>query len=399
MVTLARRDRRASRATGPATTLARELATNPFLAGPAPRDPRAPKGTDRRPAARVGPLAARCCAPSTTWPSATGTAWCSPRSSRRPSCSPGGWARRPRSSTSRCTPSPTRGAGSLTLRPEATASVVRAYLQAGGTGRAQGAPTRAPCSATSSPRRGGAASSTRWGSSTSASRRPTPTSRSSRWATACSRPSGSAARTVLLNSLGDPADRVGYRDLLAEFLTEARRPPVARTPAAAWSPTRCGCSTARPMPPWSPTPRSPSITSGPRPPRTSPRCAPGSTRRGIALRDRPAAGARPRLLQPHRVRVPVARRISAAQDALGGGGRYDPLAELLGGPATPGVGLAMGVDRIVAAMPARGGRGASLDRLRGGRRPRSGAPTASDLVRTLRAPAAERPTSIWAASR
>ena len=46
-----------------------------------------------------------------------------------------------------------------------------------------------------------------------------------------------------------------------------------------------------------------------------------------------------------------ARSYTAAQDALGGGGRYDPLAELLGGPATPGVGLAMGVDRIVAAMP------------------------------------------------
>jgi hypothetical protein len=46
-----------------------------------------------------------------------------------------------------------------------------------------------------------------------------------------------------------------------------------------------------------------------------------------------------------------ARSYTAAQDALGGGGRYDPLAELLGGPPTPGVGLAMGVDRIVAAMP------------------------------------------------
>ena len=41
----------------------------------------------------------------------------------------------------------------------------------------------------------------------------------------------------------------------------------------------------------------------------------------------------------------------AAQDALGGGGRYDPLAATLGGPDTPAVGLAMGVDRIVLAMP------------------------------------------------
>jgi histidyl-tRNA synthetase len=40
-----------------------------------------------------------------------------------------------------------------------------------------------------------------------------------------------------------------------------------------------------------------------------------------------------------------------AQSALGGGGRYDPLAAMLGGADTPGVGLAMGVDRIVLAMP------------------------------------------------
>ena len=42
---------------------------------------------------------------------------------------------------------------------------------------------------------------------------------------------------------------------------------------------------------------------------------------------------------------------TAAQEALGGGGRYDPLAEMLGGPPVAAVGLAMGVDRIVLAMP------------------------------------------------
>jgi histidyl-tRNA synthetase len=35
------------------------------------------------------------------------------------------------------------------------------------------------------------------------------------------------------------------------------------------------------------------------------------------------------------------------QQALGGGGRYDGLVELLGGRPTPGVGFAMGVDRVV----------------------------------------------------
>jgi histidyl-tRNA synthetase len=36
-----------------------------------------------------------------------------------------------------------------------------------------------------------------------------------------------------------------------------------------------------------------------------------------------------------------------SQQALGGGGRYDGLVELLGGRPTPGIGLAMGVDRVV----------------------------------------------------
>jgi histidyl-tRNA synthetase len=39
-----------------------------------------------------------------------------------------------------------------------------------------------------------------------------------------------------------------------------------------------------------------------------------------------------------------------AQDALLGGGRYDGLAEMLGGPPTPGIGFAIGQDRLVLAI-------------------------------------------------
>jgi histidyl-tRNA synthetase len=42
------------------------------------------------------------------------------------------------------------------------------------------------------------------------------------------------------------------------------------------------------------------------------------------------------------------------QDALGGGGRYDGLAEALGWPATPAVGFAAGIDRVVDRMAASG---------------------------------------------
>ena len=41
-----------------------------------------------------------------------------------------------------------------------------------------------------------------------------------------------------------------------------------------------------------------------------------------------------------------------AQDAIGGGGRYDGLVEELGGPVTPAVGFAIGVERTLIAMEA-----------------------------------------------
>ena len=41
--------------------------------------------------------------------------------------------------------------------------------------------------------------------------------------------------------------------------------------------------------------------------------------------------------------------LASAQNALGGGGRYDGLVEALGGPATPGIGFALGVDRTLLA--------------------------------------------------
>ncbi|NOY55870.1 MAG: histidine--tRNA ligase [Actinobacteria bacterium] len=56
----------------------------------------------------------------------------------------------------------------------------------------------------------------------------------------------------------------------------------------------------------------------------------------------------------------VATGLDAAQNAVGGGGRYDGLAETLGGHSTPGVGLAMGLDRIVLASD-RDGTDGGLD--------------------------------------
>ena len=69
---------------------------------------------------------------------------------------------------------------------------------------------------------------------------------------------------------------------------------------------------------------------------------------GLAVRDRPDARARldyyTRTVFEFDERARWARRA-----ALGGGGRYDGLVEQLGGPPTPGVGWAAGVERILLA--------------------------------------------------
>jgi histidyl-tRNA synthetase len=46
--------------------------------------------------------------------------------------------------------------------------------------------------------------------------------------------------------------------------------------------------------------------------------------------------------------------LESAQNALGGGGRYDGLVEALGGPPTPGIGFALGVDRTLLACDDEG---------------------------------------------
>jgi histidyl-tRNA synthetase len=43
--------------------------------------------------------------------------------------------------------------------------------------------------------------------------------------------------------------------------------------------------------------------------------------------------------------------LESAQNALGGGGRYDRLVEQIGGPPTPGMGWAAGVERMLMAAP------------------------------------------------
>jgi histidyl-tRNA synthetase len=46
--------------------------------------------------------------------------------------------------------------------------------------------------------------------------------------------------------------------------------------------------------------------------------------------------------------------LESAQNGIGGGGRYDGLAEQLGGPSTPGIGFGIGIERVLLACDAEG---------------------------------------------
>jgi len=50
----------------------------------------------------------------------------------------------------------------------------------------------------------------------------------------------------------------------------------------------------------------------------------------------------------------VSEALSQAQATLFGGGRYDGLAEILGGPPTPGIGFGMGLERVLLAITDEG---------------------------------------------
>ncbi len=56
--------------------------------------------------------------------------------------------------------------------------------------------------------------------------------------------------------------------------------------------------------------------------------------------------------------------LSGAQNAIGGGGRYDRLSEEMGGPAAPAIGFGTGIERILLARAAgRDGAAAAVPRL------------------------------------
>src|SRR5207249_7108510 len=59
----------------------------------------------------------------------------------------------------------------------------------------------------------------------------------------------------------------------------------------------------------------------------------------------------------------VSDALDAAQNAIGGGGRYDGLTEEMGGPPTPGIGFGIGIERVLIACDSEGVLPTPLPRL------------------------------------
>src|SRR5919106_1939674 len=59
----------------------------------------------------------------------------------------------------------------------------------------------------------------------------------------------------------------------------------------------------------------------------------------------------------------VSDALDAAQNAVAGGGRYDQLAEAMGGPPTPGIGFGLGIERLLVVADAEGAVPAAHARL------------------------------------
>ncbi|MEY2472111.1 MAG: histidyl-tRNA synthetase [Actinomycetota bacterium] len=79
-----------------------------------------------------------------------------------------------------------------------------------------------------------------------------------------------------------------------------------------------------------------------------------------------------------------AAALESAQNAAGGGGRYDGLIEQLGGAPTPGIGFGLGIERILIACDAEGVFPAPADRLDAFVVDTTGGDAARDVARELR---------------
>jgi histidyl-tRNA synthetase len=156
--------------------------------------------------------------------------------------------------------------------------------------------------------------------------------------------------TLEMNSLGDPADRSAYKVVLVDFLRQRQdrlcencQRRMETNPLRVLDCKIPECRTA--------TEDAPSILDS-------------LSTNSHAHFDKVQAGLKdlaiPYIINPRLVRgldyytlttFEVTSRHLGAQNAVGAGGRYDGLVETLGGPKTPAIGFAVGLERVSLMLP------------------------------------------------
>ncbi len=242
-----------------------------------------------------------------------------------------------------------KGGRSLTLRPEQTASVVRAQIQAGGVATTFKGAYWGPMFRYERPQKGRNRQFYQAGIEYLGSASPEADVEVIEFGWRYLRALGLDDVELRLNSIGDPSDRAAYRTIIRSYLDERRdllsedaRRRIDTNPMRVLdSKADRGVVADAPVPL----------------DHIGPEAAEHFTRVRGGLEDLGI----PYVVEPTLVRgldyynrtvwEYVPRNYEAAQSSVGGGGRYDGLFEVLGGKPTPGVGLAMGIDRIRLALP------------------------------------------------
>jgi len=240
-----------------------------------------------------------------------------------------------------------RAGRSLSLRPEGTASFVRAYLNAGIRGVWK-ASYSGPMFRYEKPQKGRRRQFFQVGAEVIGTESPEVDAEIIELAYRFLLDVGVPAVVVEINSLGDPSDRSAYEAVLVTWLNDRiDRLCADSVETLAINPLRVlDCKVCREVTMGAPTPVE--MMSPPA------KEAYETVKQRLTLLDVPYRE-NPRLVRglDYYTRTAfeyIATGLDAAQNAVGGGGRYDGLGEKICGRAVPGVGVALGIDRIILAM-------------------------------------------------
>jgi len=240
-----------------------------------------------------------------------------------------------------------KGGRSMTMRPESTAAVVRAYLNAGRRGIFKGAHS-GPMFRYEQPQAGRRRQFFQVSAEYLGTDSPEADVEVIELGHRYYSEVGIDGVEVQLNSIGDSESRAAYRQVLAEYL-EPKRAELCEDCQKRMdqNPLRVlDCKVDGPK-----------LTNAPAPvdhlntesAEHFDAVKAGMERAGIGYIDDPrlVRGLDYYTKTVFEYTVPT---YDAAQSSLGGGGRYDGLAEQLGGPTVPAVGFSLGLDRIVLAL-------------------------------------------------